>query len=339
MAFLVIDSFGWAVSGSPSIWATRYNSTTPAMSILATSGPFGDGCFAISGANVATINLRAVITPTIRIGLYIWSDNWATATTTGQLVAILGDAAAVQCYMSVNGATKTIQFRNGANVLLGSGTKVLQNNSFYFVEILVTVSNAAGTVVVSVEGVNDINAGPVDTQNVATTNITGIQLRGVVTNQTRYSNLFVADGGALQGPSRVSLLTPNADGAASAWTPSTGVTLFSLVDEIPPNGDTDYISSATPTQQALFGFTDLPYNPATVYAVQVSLYARKDDAAARSIAPLVRSNGTTVTGTPQVLTTSYLDFYLQIYPLDPVTLAAWTPAGVNAIEAGVECVL
>lgn len=338
MAFIIVESFSWPGT-TTAVLATRYNTSAGAMSINLTGGRFGNGCLQITGNNVQQFNLRATIAPTIRIGVSIFSENWALTTATAQLIAILGDASAVQCYISVDPATKLVQARNGANTLLGTGTKTLQNNSWYYIEILVTINNATGSFSCSIDGASQFALTNVDTQNVATTNITGINLRGLSSGaNTRYSDFWANDGGALQGESRVVLLTPTSDGAVSAWTPSTGTTLFNLVDEIPPNGDTDYISSATPTQQALFGFSNLPYTPATVFTVQVSLYARKDDAAARSIATLVRSGGTTVTGTTQVITSSYLDFYLQIYDLNPVSVAAWTPSEVDNMEAGVECV-
>lgn len=337
MAMVFMESLGWAL-GAAATWLTRYNSTGSAWSITAT-GPFsGDAAIAQSGNNVATLNLRATINPTIRVGFWWFCDNWGLGTTTGQTLTILGDAAAVQCYISVNGATKTLQFRNGANTLLASGTKVLQNNSWYYVEALITLSNTVGTISLSIDNVADIVATGLNNRNTANNNITAVAFRGVVTANTRWAQMFGFDGGVLQGPSRISLLTPTADGAVAAWTPSTGTTLFNLVDEIPPNGDTDYISSATPTQQALFTFTSLPYTPNTIYGVQVSLYAKRDDAAARSLACLVRSGGTSVTGTTQAVTASYLDFYLQIYELNPVTVAAWTAADVNAVQAGVECI-
>jgi len=338
MANLVVDTFGGWCGTSTTIWATRYNTTNPAVSMSPSGGRFNDGCMIVAGNNFARVNLRATITPTIRIGVALFATDWSLGSATGPVITILGDAAGGQCYLSVDGATKRFQFRNFNNTLLGTGTLVLQNNSWYFVEILITIGNANGAVSLQVDGVADITLTNVDNQNLATTNITGYHLRGLVGGFTRFGSLFTADAGPLQGDSRVFLLTPTADGAASAWTPSTGTALFSLVDEIPPTDDTDYISSATATQQALFGFSDLPYTPAVVYAVQVSLYARKDDAAARSIATLVRSGGTTATGATQVLTTSYLDFYLQIYDLNPVTAAAWTGSEVDAMEAGVECV-
>jgi len=283
-----------------------------------------------------TFNLPfGAIGATFRVGFSVFSDNYAIGANQYWL-AILDNIGTVQLYLRWN-ASKQIELRRGDNTLLATGTKILQNNSWYYVEFLATIDDVLGSASLQIDGAPQFSIGPVDTRNGGNATMGGFILRGD-SGSTYWSDLFVADAGPLVGEQRVLLLTPNADGAASAWTPSTGVALWSLVDEIPPNGDTDYISSATPGQEALFAFTDLPYTPANVYGVQTSLYARKDDAGVREIAALVRSGGTTNIGATQALSSSYLDIYLRVDSVNPITTAAWTPAEVNALEAGVRCI-
>ncbi len=70
-------------------------------------------------------------------------------------------------------------------------------------------------------------------------------------------------------------------------------------------------------------------------AVQVATAARKDDAGSRSLRALIRSGATTANGATRVLGTSYA-LYDDRFETDPATGTAWTKAGVDALEAGVE---
>jgi hypothetical protein len=126
---------------------------------------------------------------------------------------------------------------------------------------------------------------------------------------------------------------PNGAGAHSAWTPNGATPNYACVDETTADGDTTYVSDSTPGDIDTYAFADVDAS-ATVYGVQTNLYARKDDAGTRQIAPVVRQSGTDYVGTTVTLGSSY-SFYSQIYNQDP-TAADWTAAHVNADEFGVK---
>jgi hypothetical protein len=69
------------------------------------------------------------------------------------------------------------------------------------------------------------------------------------TSYTIYYEDFVVDNAAYPGDTRIVLLTPNANGTFTGWTASTG-SAYTCVDEVPPNGDTDYITSGTNTESS-----------------------------------------------------------------------------------------
>jgi len=342
MAYRYMESFGWAGTDT-TIFQSRYNTVLAGLGLQTTGGRFGNGPRGqVNNSGRQDFNFPGAPTATIRLGTAFQVQDGATMGSGNPLVAFL-DANTIQCYITINTATRLLELRRGDNTLLATaGSTPVQNASWYYLEVICTLSNTVGQVSVQLDGVAVITtAANLDNVNSAAVQCTGIRIQGGNSGSglNLYCDMFCADDvAAFQGESRVTLLTPAADGAASAWTPSTGTTLFNLVDEIPPNGDTDYISSATAGQQALFTFSNLTYTPATVFAVQTSLYARKDDAAARSIAGLVRSGGTTTAGTTYNLTTSYLDIYLDMWALNPTTAAAWTAAEVDGMEAGVQCI-
>jgi hypothetical protein len=105
------------------------------------------------------------------------------------------------------------------------------------------------------------------------------------------------------------------------------------VNEHPPTDDTTYVSDSTPGDIDSYTVTDID-GGATVYAVQTNMWARKDDAATRQIAPVIRQASTDYVGTTVTLGTTY-QYYSQLYDKDP-TAAAWTAANVNSDEFGVK---
>jgi hypothetical protein len=74
---------------------------------------------------------------------------------------------------------------------------------------------------------------------------------------------------------------------------------------------------------------------ATVFGVQELAIVQKSDAGAASMKQLLRRSGTDSPTISYVLSTSWNQMR-NIRELDPSTSNQWTPAGVNAIEAGVE---
>jgi hypothetical protein len=127
-------------------------------------------------------------------------------------------------------------------------------------------------------------------------------------------------------------LRPTADTAEADWTPSAGADHYAVVDEATINGDTDYVSAATPGDLDLYEMGNLSFTPDTVHAVQV-----KNDAEARQVRTKLKSGTTTADGTTQGMATSYLP-YGDLYATDPDTSIAWTPGAVNAMQVGIEVV-
>ena len=101
------------------------------------------------------------------------------------------------------------------------------------------------------------------------------------------------------------------------------------------NGDTDYIASGTVGDLDLYEVGDLPFTPDSIHAVQVTMCARKDDAATREVRSKVKSGAATASGATHAA--SYV-YYQDIFETDPGTAAAWTAGGVNAIQIGPEVV-
>lgn len=126
---------------------------------------------------------------------------------------------------------------------------------------------------------------------------------------------------------------PTGDGATVAWAASAGSD-YQCVDEATPNGDTDFISSATPNDIDTFTYPALGL-AGTVLGVAPTSVARKDDAGVRSIREVVRTSGTNYPGGADLTLTSTYVNYQQVWETNPAG-GAWTVAAVDGAQFGVK---
>lgn len=282
-----------------------------------------------------TISTKAVTaSATLIAGFALRASAWTS--TTDMFFIRAGATNAVR--FSLNGSN-IIQIRNSGGTVVATGTTPLLTNTWYYIEIKAFQSGASGTVEVKLNGVSEIAS---TTANIGSTNLDSVGIIGVSGNTTDFDDIYVVDttGAAPRntflGDVRVVTVMPNADGAHAQWTPSSGANHFDRVNELTgtfPDGDTTYVSDSTPGHYDTFVVDDVDAG-ATVLAVQTNLYARKDDAATRQIAPVVRQSSTDHDGTTVTLGSTY-QFQTQVWNQDGAG-SDWTASSVNAAEFGVK---
>lgn len=235
------------------------------------------------------------------------------------------------------GGNIVVRGPSGTGILTGS--TVIATLNWHYVEVYLKIVGTTWTVSTRVDGVTDI---PPTSLTVSSTSVRQIALigdRNVMPDSTEYKfdDLYVTDASSpnalLLGDSHVRTIYPIADGAHTGLTPNAGTTHWTQVDETSPDDDGTYVGSDVVGNRDSYDYqTLLP--GADVKGVQVNLYARKTDAGTRTVAPVVRSAGTSYVGAAQPLSTSYID-RTAIYDIDPAD-GAWTIASVNAAEFGAE---
>lgn len=257
----------------------------------------------------------------------------------------LGDAGANQCgvFMNTDG---TLSFRRGTTNVATSAT-ALSADTFYFVEFKVTINNS-GSYEIRVNGANVLSGSGVDTQQTANATANQVLLNGLATGGSNgfdatavyFDDLYICDSSGstnndFLGDIRVDAYLPNGNGNSSQMvgSDSNSTDNYLLVDDATQDGDSTYVQSSTAGEKDTYAFANMSHTPSSIYGVQVNMIAKKDDAGARSIASVVRSDGADTDGTTQALSTSYAD-YMQIVEQDPDTSAAWTKTGFNAAEFG-----
>lgn len=139
------------------------------------------------------------------------------------------------------------------------------------------------------------------------------------------------------GDVRVEYLQPTANGATQQWDNTGGAAAWNSVDDgSAPDEDTSYISTATVTEEATFVYEDaaLP-SGATVFGVQMSFLAKKDEPGDRVIKAIVREGGTNYEGGIDLFPSDdNYDYRHTIMQVNPADSAAWAITDINADEFG-----
>lgn len=199
-----------------------------------------------------------------------------------------------------------------------------------YIELMLYVHNTLGEYEIRVNG-NTVAA----MSNIDTAYITdGIDtIYFSMTGKCYFDDLYISDSGFL-GPLKVEALLPSGAGSSALWTPSAGAN-YECVDEIPKNGDTDYVSAAAAATD-LHACANLTNITGGIKAVQLNVDARTESTAT-NIRTKCKSGSTTADGATQsVVDTTDFDTLMEIEEVDPDTSSAWTASGVNGMEIGYE---
>lgn len=297
----------------------------------------------LTGQGNSRISASKILPSTYATAVAGFAFNFGSTVTDCRIFSFYTAAGALISSVWLSDSTKHLYITNAAGGTVATGTTALVANTWNYIEFKTFVNGASGTGELHLNGVSGEIASTVG--NFGSTNIGQVQIGydGIPNSSGQrgiWDDMYVVDtsGSARNtflGDNRVETLYASADGANLFWVPDSGSAHFSRVNENSPDSDASYVADATPGDRDTYVFTDLATLVGTVNGVQVSLFARKDDAAARQIATVVRIGGSNYDGvTAPALTTSY-QYYPQLYDQAP-SGADWTIAMVNAAEFGVK---
>ncbi len=318
MALLFSDGFDNYDSAQLS---AEWNSFTNA-NIATTGQRTGRGCLSLGGSGNASVTFGAKSTVIAGAAVKALYGNRDFLT--------LRDAATSQLRVFLNDGSYTLSLLRG-NTVIATSTRSIVLNQYFYVEVKATIANVGGTAEVRVNGQTWISYSG-DTQDTGNPSADNLQ---VANSNGYYDDLYIcddqgADCNTFLGDVKIQSFVPTADGTYKEWTPSAGTDHFSLVDEIPPNGDTDYIAAGAVGLRDTYKLT--PSVAGTVLAVHLKFYIRKDDAGTRFVAPLIRSAGADYEGTAQAVNGTFLCMR-QAYSAHPAG-RAWTAADLSNDEFG-----
>lgn len=172
----------------------------------------------------------------------------------------------------------------------------------------------------------------------------GIQLfeKAFSTGHIIADDLYICDttgtrNNTFLGDSTVECLLPDADGTYLEWTPSTGVTHYTLVDEVPPDENTSYIYTTTSGNRDTFSYSDLTTLSGIVAGVQFNIFANKGTPGLVSITPLAVVSSGLYEGDTVYVSDTYT-YYMSIMETNPSTSGTWSLSDIDGSEFGVKYV-
>lgn len=134
------------------------------------------------------------------------------------------------------------------------------------------------------------------------------------------------------GPRRIQLHRPTAAGASTQWTPASGAN-WQAVDDTDWSGGVG-VTAETASLKDLYELSDLTVNPATINAVVVRTKVQNTGDNPAQLQHVLRgSDGSEVNGTLQAVPTLAPTVLKSAFYRD-TNGAPWTPATVNALQAG-----
>lgn len=245
----------------------------------------------------------------------------------------------VRCRVLADGS---IAAYDSAGTLLGqTALPVLTASAYHHIETKVVRHASAGTIELRVNGETKLD---LDTLALGASDI-GMQVIGCDNSTSGPSNYYKdyiywdgsgSAGNDFQGSVAVRDLYPDADIDIGDWTPSTGSTIWDLINETTPD-DTDYGQAADPAPDPVkMSLTDLPDDVTSVRALIPIKRAIKTDGGDCNIQVGLTPNDTDWDdGADHPLTTAYT-YSWDVSHTSPATAAPWTPSEVNAAYVRVD---
>jgi hypothetical protein len=263
-------------------------------------------------------------------------------------VAVWNNSGVDLCaYLTITTAGE-IRAKDGAATIVGtSPVATVKEGVWQYIAVKFVIGDT-GSIVVYVDDMDTpvINATSVDTKPGAAVDVDRFYIQGasdftgvgVVVDDVALWDDSGTENNDFLGEQRVYTLLPNADTVTANFSsqPAQGAgdTYLNVDDPFGSDDkDSSYVYSDTPSNEHMWEFEDLIDNPASICAVKVDLSAKKSDAGARTMAPLLQSDlkeaGTTFSpGTDYELHGEIWERTTESTP------ALWTRATVNAAKAG-----
>lgn len=245
--------------------------------------------------------------------------------------------AAGSVILCMNDASE-FRVSNGAGATLGTTSGAgMSSDVWLYVELKVKCHASQGTVTLKINGVTKLELTGLDTHVGAATFHDTVRFGTLY--RTYLDDIYICDNaGALNadflGDQRVLGVLPSSDGDTLEWTPSTGETHSTLVDESLDNDDTDYVTGvAGQLDRYVYGGL---FGNGLIAGIQVNTSCRETDTNAHALITHVTSGSTVYEDAGQAVGTQAYTQRCRVIESDPETSALWTVAGISAAQIGMK---
>lgn len=327
MALIFLEGFDakdmslkWNGAG-PSAWGT---------------GRFGTGVSAGFSANQPIKYLFTQLSQTF-IG---WAEFSGLSSGFSHGLVIRGDNGAT-AHLSLTFNAVGVYLQAGAyGTTIATYTGSFLPNAWYYFEMWVQLATSGGRCQVRLNG-NQIIDYTGNTMN-GGTNTTVDSFQIGTSNSSigdYYDDIYVCDAtgttnNTFLGDIRVQTLLPTAAGSSTQLTPTGSANNYANVNDV-PDATSTYNSSTTIGNRDTYAMGDLLASTGTIFGIQDNIHAFKTDAGSANMKPAILS-GATLAYDPKLVLSASNQWTSAIRETDPNTSAAWTVAGLNAVEFGGE---
>lgn len=250
----------------------------------------------------------------------------------------------IKMSVRITSAGKLQAWNNGVGGFLQMGsdsaTTLATDGTWYRIDVYCGNTNP-GPYEVRINGVSEISGNG----NIRAANCGAFQV-GKVNNRNGntvdfYYDDIVVDDTAYPSNYTVLRLDPAGDGTYTTWTIGAGAGAdWQNVDEVPHDSNTTYLLSTLTIGNAstvtLETLASAGYVSGSIQAVLANWYTTRDAGGTAKVRFRFRSGATEVdTGADLSMGASTYYSSTMLLTTDPATSAAWTVAGVNAVEIGV----
>jgi len=275
----------------------------------------------------------------IRFGLYVV----AYSTNNPIYMSWNKGSTRLGCVYVSNGGYLTASVGTGFSAT-STGTNRLSSSTWYLVEVHVLISDT-GNIDVKLDGRTDITYSG-DTKPGADTTVDAIRMANedYGTSGTALSifddiGLNDTAGGVDDswcGDGRIIVIKPNSDTATLDLTPSAAVGHYTLVDDIPADGDTTYVEGSVDDEEDIYDLEACGLGDVIITRIWTEARAKDTASSGKNVALITKaSGGAEVSGGDVALAGSYTVKVLGAEELvNPVDSAAWEVADIDALQGG-----
>ncbi len=257
------------------------------------------------------------------------------------LEPVRSDTGAPGHLLGIQTGTGFLQLINAVATVQATGTRNVCDNNWHWIEVKYNLANAANLQTVYVDSTQDIS-GSFNVTNAFTfgpirfvqANV-GCAINGIddviVYDDTGDSP---KDSDYPLGPREILTLRPNGDSAVQ-FTPNSGVTNWTRVNETVADGDTTYVQDGNVGDQDLYTYAAPGITPSQINGVMLNSYVENPNAGTLNFKQICKNGATQIDGTSMQAPSGYTTKQ-QYFGHDPNTGSVWTPSTLATATFGMK---
>lgn len=310
----------------------RYSSL-PTLSLA--TGNFGGNEYTTHTTPITKV-LSYAISNTVPVNVGFWYRNITVATATQ--TSLLTTNTDIANYVTLGVASGLNVLRSQTPAGFTSGTRTILDGEFHWIECSILYSaTGSGYIKVYVDGLLDINFSGATISGTLPATLNTFTFGTLDYERGRWGSFYFWDGSGSdfntfpRDPMRTNVLTPNAAGDLSEFTPLAGANYTNVNSGFAGTGN---VSDGTTGKTDLYNFSNLSYTPNEVFCVVGNYYGQNvGGVGTATLIPKIKTAGVTLSGTPQLLPLLNSDNLTEYFYTD-ASSALWTAVTVNAMQLG-----